>query len=98
MLAPRSYTREDVVELQCHGSEVCLNRVLRACLDARARLADPGCSPLHRFKYIMCVLLITFELLISSTETMFEALSICKIGFVEIEYILWLKYNQLSDY
>ena len=43
MLAPRSYTREDVVELQCHGSEVCLNRVLRACLGAGARLAEPGC-------------------------------------------------------
>jgi tRNA modification GTPase len=42
MLAPRSYTREDVVELQCHGSEVCLNRVLRACLEAGARLAEPG--------------------------------------------------------
>ncbi|KAL6962639.1 hypothetical protein U1Q18_037598 [Sarracenia purpurea var. burkii] len=44
MLAPRSYTREDVVELQCHGSEVCLRRVLRACLEAGARLAEPGQS------------------------------------------------------
>lgn len=42
MLAPRSYTREDVVELQCHGSEVCLRRVLRTCVDAGARLAEPG--------------------------------------------------------
>jgi len=43
MLAPRSYTREDVVELQCHGNEVCLRRVLRACIEAGARLAEPGC-------------------------------------------------------
>lgn len=42
MLAPKSYTREDVVELQCHGSEVCLRRVLKACLEAGARLAEPG--------------------------------------------------------
>jgi hypothetical protein len=42
MLAPKSYTREDVVELQCHGSDVCLQRVLRACLEAGARLAEPG--------------------------------------------------------
>lgn len=42
MLAPRSYTREDVVELQCHGNEVCLRRVLRTCLDAGATLAQPG--------------------------------------------------------
>ncbi|XP_044974030.1 tRNA modification GTPase MnmE-like [Hordeum vulgare subsp. vulgare] len=42
MLAPRSYTREDVVELQCHGDDLCLRRVLSACLEAGARLADPG--------------------------------------------------------
>ncbi|KAL9225908.1 hypothetical protein vseg_001783 [Gypsophila vaccaria] len=42
MLDPRSYTCEDVIKLQCHGSEVCLRRVLRACLDAAARLAEPG--------------------------------------------------------
>lgn len=42
MLAPKSYTREDVVELQCHGSEVCLHRVLRACVEAGAKLAEPG--------------------------------------------------------
>uniref|UniRef100_A0A803M299 TrmE-type G domain-containing protein n=1 Tax=Chenopodium quinoa TaxID=63459 RepID=A0A803M299_CHEQI len=49
MLAPRSYTREDVIELQCHGSEVCLRRVLRACLDAGARLAEPGEFTLRTF-------------------------------------------------
>lgn len=42
MLAPKSYTREDVVELQCHGNEVCLHRVLRACLESGAKLAEPG--------------------------------------------------------
>ncbi|OIW14526.1 hypothetical protein TanjilG_04959 [Lupinus angustifolius] len=49
MLAPRSYTREDVVEIQCHGSEVCLRRVLRACLDAGATLAQPGEFTLRAF-------------------------------------------------
>ncbi|XP_009800146.1 uncharacterized protein [Nicotiana sylvestris] len=49
MLAPKSYTREDVVELQCHGSEVCLQRVLRACLEAGARLAEPGEFTLRAF-------------------------------------------------
>ncbi|KAH9614661.1 hypothetical protein KSS87_023787 [Heliosperma pusillum] len=49
MLAPRSYTREDVIELQCHGSEVCLRRVLRACLEAGARLAEPGEFTLRAF-------------------------------------------------
>ncbi|KAK4726417.1 hypothetical protein R3W88_031334 [Solanum pinnatisectum] len=36
------YTREDVIELQCHGSEVCLQRVLRACLEAGVKLAEPA--------------------------------------------------------
>lgn len=49
MLSPRSYTREDVVELQCHGSEVCLNRVLRACLGAGASSAEPGEFTLRAF-------------------------------------------------
>ncbi|KAG9451611.1 hypothetical protein H6P81_011576 [Aristolochia fimbriata] len=49
MLAPRSYTREDVVELQCHGNDVCLQRVLRACLEAGARLAEPGEFTLRAF-------------------------------------------------
>ncbi|CAA7401728.1 unnamed protein product [Spirodela intermedia] len=49
MLAPRSYTREDVVELQCHGNDICLHRVLRACLEAGARLAEPGEFTLRAF-------------------------------------------------
>ena len=40
--APGSYTGEDVLELQGHGGPVVLHEVLRACLDAGARLAEPG--------------------------------------------------------
>lgn len=63
MLAPRSYTREDVVELQCHGSEVCLRRVLRTCVEAGARLAEPGqrlnsfCRFGHWVSSVMCILI-----------------------------------------
>ncbi|GJZ83689.1 tRNA modification GTPase MnmE [Tanacetum coccineum] len=49
MLAPRSFTCEHLVELQCHGSDVCLHRVLRACLEAGARLAEPGEITLRAF-------------------------------------------------
>jgi tRNA modification GTPase len=49
MLSPRSYTSEDVVELQCHGGGVCVNRVLRCCLEAGARLARPGEFTLRAF-------------------------------------------------
>lgn len=40
--APRSYTGEDVAELQCHGGAVAPRRVLEACLAAGARLARSG--------------------------------------------------------
>ena len=40
--APRSYTREDVVELSSHGSPAVLEAVLRLGAGAGARLAQPG--------------------------------------------------------
>ncbi|MGQ0544657.1 MAG: tRNA uridine-5-carboxymethylaminomethyl(34) synthesis GTPase MnmE [Betaproteobacteria bacterium] len=40
--APGSYTGEPVLELQGHGGPVVMQELLRACLDAGARLAEPG--------------------------------------------------------
>ena len=42
MRSPRSYTREDVVEINCHGGIVPLRRVLELVLLYGARLAEPG--------------------------------------------------------
>ena len=42
MRAPHSYTREDVVELQCHGGSTVLRRVLGLVLAQGARLAERG--------------------------------------------------------
>ena len=42
MRAPRSYTREDVAEIQLHGGNYVTNRALALCLKAGARLADAG--------------------------------------------------------
>ena len=42
MRAPRSYTREDVAEIQLHGGTWGLNRALACCLRHGARLAEPG--------------------------------------------------------
>jgi tRNA modification GTPase len=39
---PQSYTSEDVVEIAAHGSPVLLDHILRQCLAAGARLAEPG--------------------------------------------------------
>jgi len=40
--SPDSYTGESVLELQGHGGPVVMQAVLAACLDAGARLAEPG--------------------------------------------------------
>jgi len=47
--APRSFTREDLVEISCHGSPVILKGVLRLALEAGARLASPGEFTLRAF-------------------------------------------------
>ncbi len=49
MLAPRSYTREDVVELHCHGGIMAVQTVLHLCLAEGARLAEPGEFTLRAF-------------------------------------------------
>ena len=40
--APKSYTTEDTVEINCHGGVLMVNRILEICLKAGARLAMPG--------------------------------------------------------
>ena len=42
MLAPHTYTTENVVELSCHGGPLVLRRVLEAAVRAGARMAEPG--------------------------------------------------------
>jgi len=42
MRKPRSYTREDVVEINCHGGIAATSKVLELCLENGARMAQPG--------------------------------------------------------
>jgi len=42
MKAPRTYTTEDIVEINCHGGAVCVQRVLELTLRKGARLAQEG--------------------------------------------------------
>lgn len=42
MKGPKTFTREDVVEINCHGGIVSVNRVLQLILSQGARLAEPG--------------------------------------------------------
>ncbi|MEO5629860.1 MAG: tRNA uridine-5-carboxymethylaminomethyl(34) synthesis GTPase MnmE [Thermomonas sp.] len=41
-IAPASYTGEDVVELQAHGSQVLLRQLVARCIELGARQAQPG--------------------------------------------------------
>ena len=42
MRAPRTYTTEHVVEINCHGGSLAARKILAACLTHGARLAEPG--------------------------------------------------------
>jgi len=39
---PKTFTREDVVEINCHGGMVVLKNILELCIKEGARLAEPG--------------------------------------------------------
>ena len=49
MRAPRTYTREDVVEMSAHGGPLILRRILELALAAGARTANPGEMTLRAF-------------------------------------------------
>lgn len=42
MRAPRSYTKEDTVEINCHGGVLLMQKILETVLKNGARLAEPG--------------------------------------------------------
>ena len=39
---PRSYTKEDVIEISCHGSQYIIQEIIRTLIKKGARLAKPG--------------------------------------------------------
>ncbi len=42
MKAPNTYTKDDIVEINCHGGTVVVKKVLESILNSGARLAEPG--------------------------------------------------------
>lgn len=42
MKAPHSYTKENVVEINCHGGVVVINKILEIVCENGARIAEPG--------------------------------------------------------
>jgi tRNA modification GTPase len=49
MLAPRSYTREDVVEFHCHGGLMAVQQVLQLCLGRERGWRNRGSLPYAPF-------------------------------------------------
>ncbi len=49
MLAPRSYTREDVVEIHSHGGIILVQQILQLCVECGAKVAEPGEFTLRAF-------------------------------------------------
>ena len=55
MKAPASYTGEDMLEIQAHGSAVSLKKILEAVLDTgigNIRMGSPGNSPSSHFSMV----------------------------------------------
>src|SRR5690625_6282908 len=42
LIAPKTFTKEDIIEINCHGGIVAVNHVLNIVLKNGARLAEPG--------------------------------------------------------
>src|SRR3989304_8431279 len=42
MKKPGSYTREDIVEINCHGGIIATTKVMELCIENGARIANPG--------------------------------------------------------
>lgn len=42
MRAPKTFTREDIIEINCHGGIVATNKILQSLLGHGARMAEPG--------------------------------------------------------
>ncbi len=81
MKGPKSYTGEDVVEIQCHGGSFVIREVLEAVLSAGARAAEPGEFTKRAF--------LNGRLDLSRAEAVMDLIS------AENEYARQSSYNQL---
>lgn len=72
MKAPKSYTKEDVVEINSHAGSLVLRRILEAVIDLGARIAEPGEFTRRAFlngRIDLCQAEAVIELIRAKTET-----------------------------
>ena len=82
MRAPATFTREDTVEINCHGGIACTNKILKLLLNKGCRLANPGEFTLRAF--------------LNGRINLLEAESIMDIINAKTEKALSLAVNQLN--
>jgi tRNA modification GTPase len=94
MRAPKSYTKEDVVEINCHGGIIALRRVLELVLEKGARLAEPGEFTKRAF--------LNGRIDLAQAEAVLDIIraktdSALKIGFAQLKGILSSKINKIRQ-
>ena len=77
---PRSYTGEDCAELSCHGNPLLVERLLRALVNAGARLADPGEFTRRAVEHGKLDLVRAEAVLQATSATSAEGLAIARAG------------------
>lgn len=95
MKSPRSFTREDVVEINCHSGPIILKKILNSLLSAGARPAEPGEFSKRAFlngriDLVQAEALV--ELIRSKSEKSWEA------SFSHLAGDLSLKINEIKDH
>ncbi|MFA6216621.1 MAG: tRNA uridine-5-carboxymethylaminomethyl(34) synthesis GTPase MnmE [Candidatus Omnitrophota bacterium] len=94
MRAPKSYTREDVVEISCHGGYVAARAVLGVVLEKRCRLAEPGEFTKRAF--------LNGRIDLSQAEAVLDIIkaktdSALKLGLQQLEGVFSRQINSLRD-
>lgn len=84
MLAPKSYTREDVVEINCHGGVKVTQKILTLLVKSGARLAAPGEFTKRAF--------------INGRIDLSQAEAVCDLINAQTELARKASYNQLNGH
>jgi len=94
MRSPRTYTKEDIVEINCHGGIVALRRVLDLVLENGVRLAEPGEFTKRAF--------LNGRIDLSQAEAVLDVIraktdSALRLGLEQLKGTLGAEINQIRD-
>ena len=87
MKGPKTYTAEDVVEINCHGSMVSLRKTLALVLRKGARLAEPG--DVYKSQPLSIGRVVLFD---TAFETVFRAFA--NVCWLQVNFINILRFKK----